>query len=71
MFMSLRRVPVGFLAMVMGGSGVLLRFVVLTSFVVVSSLMVMMGCSRVASCRLMMMLGRGMFSLVSHSRSPG
>ena len=43
------RVPVGFLAMVMGGGGVLLGLVMLTGFVVVSRLVVMVGRCKVAS----------------------
>ncbi len=61
----------GLLAMVVGGSGVLLGFVVLADFVVVSRLVMVMGGGRVASRRLVMMLGRRMFSLISHNRSPG
>jgi hypothetical protein len=51
------RVAVGLLAMVMGGVGVLLSLVMLAGFVVVSRLVVMVGRSRVPSCRLVMVLG--------------
>ena len=68
--MSRLRVPVGFLAVVMGGGGVLLGLVMLTGFVVVSRLVVMVGRCRVVPRRLMMMLARRMFSLISHYRPP-
>ena len=49
----------------------LLSLVMFSGFVVVSRLVVMVGCGGVATSRLMMMLGRGMFALVGHNRSPG
>jgi hypothetical protein len=52
--------------MLVGGGGMLLGFVVFTGFVMVSRLVVMVGGRIVPSGRLVMMLGRGVFSLVSH-----
>jgi hypothetical protein len=65
------RVPVSLLAMVVGGTGVLLGLVVLADFVMVGGLVVVVSGSSVMTRRLVMMLGRRMFSLVSHNRSPG
>jgi hypothetical protein len=62
---------VRFLAMFVRGDGMLLGFVMLTRFVMVSCLIVMVGGRSVPSRRLVMMLRRGVFALVCHVRSPG
>jgi hypothetical protein len=65
------RVPVGLLAMVVGGGGVLLGLVMLADFVVVSRLVMVMDSRTVVGRGLVMVLCGGMFALVSHNRSPG
>jgi hypothetical protein len=65
------RVPVGLLAMFVGGRGVLLGLVMLANGMVVGRLVVMMGRGIVVSGGIMMMLGGGVRGLFGHNRSPG
>jgi hypothetical protein len=60
-----------FLAVLVGSSGMLLGFVVLADFVVMSGLQVMVSGSTVTCRCFMMVLGRRMFALVGHNESPG
>jgi hypothetical protein len=71
MLMSRLGVAMGLIAVLVGCGGMLLRFVMLAVLVVMGRLVVVMGGSAVAGRRLMMMLGRGVLSLVGHNRSPG
>ncbi len=71
MLMRSLRVPVGLLAMFVGGGGVLLGLVVLTHRMVVGRLVVVMSGRTVVSGGIMMVLGGGMLGLFSHDRSPG
>jgi hypothetical protein len=60
------RVAVGLVAVLVGGRGMLLSLVVLADFVVMGRLVVVMGGGGMACSRFMMMLGRGVLSLVGH-----
>jgi hypothetical protein len=63
MFLRGRRVLVTLLAILVCGLGVLLRVLVLADIMEVGGLEMMMGCGRMMSGGLMMMLARGMLVL--------
>jgi hypothetical protein len=65
------RVPVGLLAMFVGGGGVVLGLVMFAGGMVVGRLVVVMSCGMVVSGRIMMVLGGGMLVLFGHDWSPG
>jgi hypothetical protein len=64
------RVPMGLFTVLVGRGGVLLGFIMLADGMVVCRLVVMMGCSTVASGCLMMVVDGGMLALFGHRRSP-
>jgi hypothetical protein len=61
----------GFLAMFVGGGGVLLGFVMLTNGMVMSGLVVVMSGRTVVSGGIVMVFAGRVFALFSHNRSPG